>query len=191
MVEMSEVADIVKHATKNSLVILDEVGRGTSTFDGISIARAVSEYISTSKSLGCKTLFATHYHELICLEDELSGVRNYSVAVKRQGDSIKFLRKIVQGGVDESYGIEVAKLAGVPNAVVNRAKAILSELEEKGAVTVIRTVEKSNDDDMQISFASNVGNEIVDEIKMIDINTLTPIEALQKLYELKKRAENL
>ena len=176
MVEMSEVANILKNATKKSLLIFDEIGRGTSTFDGMSIARAV--------------LFATHYHELTELENEIGGTKNYNISVKKRGDDITFLRRIVRGGADGSYGIEVAKLAGVPNAVVNRAKDILKELEEKGAVTVIRTVEKS-DDDMQISFASNEGNEIVEELKTIDINTLTPIEALQKLYELKNRADRL
>lgn len=129
MVEMSEVAEIVKNATKHSLVILDEVGRGTSTFDGISIAKAVSEHIATSKNLGCKTLFATHYHELIELENELPGVKNYSVAVSKRGEDIKFLRKIVRGGVDDSYGIEVAKLAGIPNKIITRARQLLSELE--------------------------------------------------------------
>ena len=129
MVEMSEVAEIVKNATKHSLVILDEVGRGTSTFDGISIARAVSEHIATSKQLGCKTLFATHYHELIELENELPGIKNYSVAVSKRGEDIKFLRKIVRGGVDDSYGIEVAKLAGIPNKIISRARELLSDLE--------------------------------------------------------------
>lgn len=191
MVEMSEVANILKNATKKSLLIFDEIGRGTSTFDGMSIARAVLEYTADSKKLGAKTLFATHYHELTELENEIDGTKNYNISVKKRGDDITFLRRIVRGGADGSYGIEVAKLAGVPNAVVSRAKAILSELEEKGAVTVIRTVEKSDDDDMQISFASNEGNEIVEELKTIDINTLTPIEALQKLYELKNRADKL
>ena len=190
MVEMSEVANILKNATKNSLLIFDEIGRGTSTFDGMSIARAVLEYTADPKKLGAKTLFATHYHELTELENEIDGTKNYNISVKKRGDNITFLRRIVRGGADGSYGIEVAKLAGVPNTVVNRAKDILKELEEKGAVTVIRTVEK-NDDDMQISFASNEGNEIVDELKTIDINTLTPIEALQKLYELKNRADRL
>ena len=190
MVEMSEVANILKNATKNSLLIFDEIGRGTSTFDGMSIARAVLEYTADPKKLGAKTLFATHYHELTELENEIDGTKNYNISVKKRGDDITFLRRIVRGGADGSYGIEVAKLAGVPNTVVNRAKDILKELEEKGAVTVIRTVEK-NDDDMQISFASNEGNEIVDELKTIDINTLTPIEALQKLYELKNRADRL
>ena len=131
MVEMSEVAEIVKNATQNSLVILDEIGRGTSTFDGISIAKSVAEYISSSKKLGCKTLFATHYHELIELENELSGVKNYSVAVKRTNQGIKFLRKIVRGGVDESYGIEVAKLAGLPSRIINRANELLEKFEEE------------------------------------------------------------
>jgi len=127
MVEMSEVADILKYATKNSLVILDEVGRGTSTFDGISIAQSVSEYIT--KEIGCKTLFATHYHELIALEDNLDGVKNFSIAVQKQGDTIKFLRKIIRGGADDSYGIEVGKLAGLPQSVIDRAKDILSVME--------------------------------------------------------------
>ena len=191
MVEMSEVANILKNATKKSLLIFDEIGRGTSTFDGMSIARAVLEYTADPKKLGAKTLFATHYHELTELENEIGGTKNYNISVKKRGDDITFLRRIVRGGADGSYGIEVAKLAGVPNAVVNRAKDILKELEEKGAVTVIRTVEKNDDDDMQISFASNEGNEIVEELKTIDINTLTPIEALQKLYELKNRADRL
>lgn len=191
MVEMSEVANILKNATKKSLLIFDEIGRGTSTFDGMSIARAVLEYTADPKKLGAKTLFATHYHELTELENEIGGTKNYNISVKKRGDDITFLRRIVRGGADGSYGIEVAKLAGVPNAVVNRAKDILKELEEKGAVTVIRTVEKSDGDDMQISFASNEGNEIVEELKTIDINTLTPIEALQKLYELKNRADRL
>ena len=191
MVEMSEVANILKNATKKSLLIFDEIGRGTSTFDGMSIARAVLEYTADPKKLGAKTLFATHYHELTELENEIGGTKNYNISVKKRGDDITFLRRIVRGGADGSYGIEVAKLAGVPNVVVNRAKDILEELEEKGAVTVIRTVEKSDGDDMQISFASNEGNEIVEELKTIDINTLTPIEALQKLYELKNRADRL
>jgi DNA mismatch repair protein MutS len=127
MVEMSEVADILKYATKDSLVILDEVGRGTSTFDGISIAQSVLEYITTQ--VGCKTLFATHYHELIALEEQLQGVKNFSVAVQKQGDTIKFLRKIIRGGADDSYGIEVGKLAGLPQVVIDRAKVILKQME--------------------------------------------------------------
>ena len=173
MVEMSEVADIVKHATKNSLVILDEVGRGTSTFDGISIARAVSEYISTNRSMGCKTLFATHYHELISLEKELDGVRNFSVAVKRQGDSIKFLRKIVPGGVDESYGIEVAKLAGLPNKIINRAKELLEQLEAENKKARIATQQIESD---QISFDKISDSIVTDRLRKTNIDEMTDSE---------------
>ncbi|MBQ8574668.1 MAG: DNA mismatch repair protein MutS [Clostridia bacterium] len=191
MVEMSEVANILANATGNSLLIFDEIGRGTSTFDGMSIARAVLEYSADSKKLGAKTLFATHYHELTELEGEIDGAKNYNIAVKKRGDDITFLRRIIRGGADGSYGIEVAKLAGVPNTVVTRAKAILKELEEKGVVTVVRTVEAPKEDDMQLSFVSNAGGEIVDKLKAVDVNTLTPIEALQMLYELKKEAERI
>lgn len=169
MVEMSEVADIVKHATKNSLVILDEVGRGTSTFDGISIARAVSEYISTSKSLGCKTLFATHYHELIELENELDGVKNFSVAVKQRGDSIKFLRKIVPGGVDESYGIEVAKLAGLPPKIINRAKSLLSEMEEENKKARLAVKQASTD---QLSFEKISESIVTEKLRKTNIDEM-------------------
>lgn len=173
MVEMSEVADIVKHATKNSLVILDEVGRGTSTFDGISIARAVSEYISTNRSMGCKTLFATHYHELISLEKELEGVRNFSVAVKRQGDSIKFLRKIVPGGVDESYGIEVAKLAGLPNKIINRAKELLEQLEAENKKARLAAQQIESD---QISFDKISDSIVTDRLRKTNIDEMTDSE---------------
>ncbi|MBP3937994.1 MAG: DNA mismatch repair protein MutS [Clostridia bacterium] len=191
MVEMSEVANILSNATQNSLLIFDEIGRGTSTFDGMSIARAVLEYAADSKKLGAKTLFATHYHELTELESEISGAKNYNIAVKKRGDDITFLRRIVRGGADGSYGIEVAKLAGVPNAVVNRAKSILKELEEKGVVTVTKTVEAPKEEEMQLSFGSNASNGIVEKLKTVDVNTLTPIEALQMLYELKKEAEKI
>ncbi|MDE6148943.1 MAG: DNA mismatch repair protein MutS [Ruminococcus sp.] len=173
MVEMSEVADIVKHATKNSLVILDEVGRGTSTFDGISIAKAVSEYISTSKSLGCKTLFATHYHELIELENELPGVKNFSVAVSRSGDSIKFLRKIVPGGVDESYGIEVAKLAGLPSKIITRAKALLEELEADNKKAKIAAEQTATD---QISFDKISSQLVSDKLRRTNIDEMNDME---------------
>ncbi|WP_295210688.1 DNA mismatch repair protein MutS [Ruminococcus sp.] len=173
MVEMSEVADIVKHATKNSLVILDEVGRGTSTFDGISIARAVSEYISTNRSMGCKTLFATHYHELISLEKELDGVRNFSVAVKRQGDSIKFLRKIVPGGVDESYGIEVAKLAGLPNKIINRAKELLEQLEAENKKARLAAQQLETD---QISFDKISDSIVTDRLRKTNVDEMTNSE---------------
>ena len=181
MVEMSEVADIVKHATKNSLVILDEVGRGTSTFDGISIAKAVSEYISTSKSLGCKTLFATHYHELISLENELDGVRNFSVAVKRQGGNIKFLRKIVPGGVDESYGIEVAKLAGLPTKIINRANQLLQELENenKKAKEAVNKL-----DENQISFDKISNSIVTDKLRKTNIDELSDGELREFVKDL-------
>ena len=183
MVEMSEVADIVKHATKNSLVILDEVGRGTSTFDGISIARAVSEYISTNRSMGCKTLFATHYHELISLEKELDGVRNFSVAVKRQGDSIKFLRKIVPGGVDESYGIEVAKLAGLPNKIINRAKELLEQLEAENKKARLAAEQMESD---QISFDKISDSIVTDRLRKTNIDEMTDSELRDFVKDLLK-----
>ena len=183
MVEMSEVADIVKHATKNSLVILDEVGRGTSTFDGISIARAVSEYISTNRSMGCKTLFATHYHELISLEKELDGVRNFSVAVKRQGDSIKFLRKIVPGGVDESYGIEVAKLAGLPNKIINRAKELLEQLEAENKKARLAAQQIESD---QISFDKISDSIVTDRLRKTNIDEMTDSELRDFVKDLLK-----
>ena len=183
MVEMSEVADILKNATPNSLVILDEVGRGTSTFDGVSIAKAVAEYICTSKKLRCKTLFATHYHELIELENELEGIRNYSIAVNKKGDSIRFLRKIVNGGVDESYGIDVAKLAGLPNKVIIRAREILSQMEEKNnhkksvsessqktfefqsRENALRMLEKTNVDELSDSECRELLKDMLDMIR--------------------------
>ena len=181
MVEMSEVADILKHATKQSLVILDEVGRGTSTFDGISIARAVAEQIANQRILGCKTLFATHYHELIALEDTLTGVKNYSVAVKKRGEDIKFLRKIVPGGVDDSYGIEVAKLAGIPNKVIARAKELLLEMEQDSGKQSVNKVKSD-----QISFSSMDHEKIVEKLKKTNIEELTPEDAKFFLQELIK-----
>lgn len=183
MVEMSEVADIVKHATKNSLVILDEVGRGTSTFDGISIARAVSEYISTTKSLGCKTLFATHYHELIELEHELNGVKNFSVAVKQSGDTIKFLRKIVPGGVDESYGIEVAKLAGLPNKIITRAKELLEQLETENKKAKIATESMNTN---QISFDKISDSIVTDKLRKTNIDEMNDTELREFVRDLLK-----
>ena len=183
MVEMNEVANIVKSATSRSLLILDEIGRGTSTFDGMSIARAVLEYCADKKKLGAKTLFATHYHELTVMEDLLDGVKNYNIAVKKRGDDITFLRRIVPGGADDSYGIEVAKLAGVPNTIIGRAKEILAELESGRAETVVK---KSNpDEDAQLSLLGVAQSPVIDKIKNVDLNTLTPIEAMNLLYELK------
>lgn len=187
MVEMSEVSDILKNATSQSFVILDEIGRGTSTFDGMSIARAVAEHILKGKPCGAKTMFATHYHELTSLEQSLKGVKNYNIAVKKRGDDIIFLRKIVPGGADDSYGIEVAKLAGVPNVVVQRAKEVLAELES-GTIAGGRPEKISSPapQDLQLSFAGAVEHEVIEELKKVAVETLTPIEALNKLYELKK-----
>lgn len=182
MVEMNEVAEILKNATKNSLVILDEIGRGTSTFDGISIAKAVAEYICCS--IGAKTLFATHYHELISMEKEQRGVRNFSVAVTKRGDDIKFLHKIVEGGTDDSYGIEVAKLAGLPNKVVNRAKEELKELEISGKVRMAEAIEKSRDN--QFSLTAVEEQNAVARLRAADLNSMTPLDAMMLIKELKE-----
>lgn len=193
MVEMSEVAQILEHATASSLIIYDEIGRGTSTFDGMSIARAVLEYTTDKKKLGAKTLFATHYHELTELEEQIEGVKNYNIAVKKRGDEITFLRRIVRGGADDSYGIEVAKLAGVPNAVVNRAKIILKDLEDDDSERPSAPQKASfrETQEAQVSFHSNAANSLVDKLKKMDINTLTPIEAMGILYELAREAESI
>lgn len=184
MVEMSEVADILRFATKNSLLILDEIGRGTSTYDGMSIARAVLEYAADKRKIGARTLFATHYHELTVLEDLVEGVKNYNIAVKKRGDDITFLRKIVSGGADESFGIEVAKLAGVPNAVIKRAKAVLKDLESNMPKIEVREVEK--EEETQISMLDIGSNQVADRLRTMQVETMTPIEAMNALYELKK-----
>lgn len=186
MVEMTEVADIIRNATDNSLLILDEIGRGTSTFDGMSIARAVLEYVANKQLLGAKTLFATHYHELTELEDLLEGVKNYNIAVKKRGDDITFLRRIVRGGADDSFGIEVAKLAGVPNKVVTRAKHILAELESGQYVSMPknRGVKQDTQEDFQLSLTPPNEAEIIRKLKKLDVNTLTPIECMNTLFEL-------
>ena len=183
MLEMNEVADILKNATKQSLIIYDEIGRGTSTYDGMSIARAVVEY--TAKKIGAKTLFATHYHELTALEGETEGVVNYNIAAKKRGNDVVFLRKIIKGAADDNYGIEVAHLAGVPEAVVSRAKQVLAGLTEAEARPSAR---KKSDDD-NISFEALNEQRVLDRIKSVDINTLTPYEAITLLYELKKELE--
>ncbi|MBQ2891093.1 MAG: DNA mismatch repair protein MutS [Clostridia bacterium] len=195
MVEMSEVAYILDNATKNSLIILDEIGRGTSTYDGLSIAWSVVEYLADKKKCGAKTLFATHYRELLTLEEKIEGVKNYCIAVRKQGDSITFLRKIIRGGADGSYGVEVAALAGVKKEVTERAKTILREVEEregiKSASTNPKFAPKQRESEMQMSFMeSGVNTEIIDEIKNIDIDSMTPMGALTKLYELKAKAKN-
>ncbi|MDD7278643.1 MAG: DNA mismatch repair protein MutS [Oscillospiraceae bacterium] len=182
MVEMSEVAEILKHATRQSLVILDEVGRGTSTFDGISIATAVAEYIANKKKIGCKTLFATHYHELIGLEGRVEGVKNYSVAVKKYGESIKFLRKIVEGGVDDSYGIEVAKLAGLPKGVVARAKELLADMEAEKYASGAAPVKK--EEEQQISFGSMKEEQVLSRLRKTNPDEYSPRDAMLLLQEL-------
>jgi len=195
MLEMQEVAYILKNATSRSFIIYDEIGRGTSTFDGMSIARAVLEY-TASKKLSAKTMFATHYHELTDLEGEIDGVVNYNVAVKKRGDDLTFLRKIVRGPVDESYGIEVAKLAGIPKEIVKRAKEVLRSLEEDGKTlsSPKKTNEESADfslglDSMTISLADMTRDSVCESIRKTDINTLTPIEAMNLIFQWKKDLE--
>ena len=189
MVEMTEVAQILKNATNKSLLILDEIGRGTSTYDGLSIAWAVSEFIANKKKIGARTLFATHYHELTVLENKLEGVKNYCIACKKRGDDIIFLRRIIKGGADESYGIEVSALAGLPKDVIKRAKEILSSIDKKEIDADSFTKTKVLDEnDGQIGFADLTETKLKDELSKLDVTTLTPIEALNKLYELSKIA---
>jgi DNA mismatch repair protein MutS len=206
MVEMTEVANILRNATPKSLLILDEIGRGTSTFDGLSIAWAVVEYIANTKLLGAKTLFATHYHELTELEGTLDGVNNYCIAVKENGDDIVFLRKIIKGGADKSYGIQVAKLAGVPDTVIERAKELVADLSDADISLKARDIaqyskkqEKLVDsykkvDDLevkQMSLFDTVNNDdIIEDIKVLDISNMTPIDALNTLYKLQGRVKN-
>ncbi len=188
MLEMSEVAFILKNATSRSLIIYDEVGRGTSTYDGMSIARAVIEY-TLSKKVGAKTLFATHYHELTVMENEFDGVVNYNIAAKKRGDSIVFLRKIVRGATDDSYGIEVAKLAGVPQEVVRRAREILKEIDdgEHKAVFASDRPAVPVEEDLFTALVHKENEEVIEKIRNLDLNTITPIEALSFLFDLKKR----
>ena len=204
MVEMTEVANILRNATKNSLLILDEIGRGTSTFDGLSIAWAVIEYISNTKTLGAKTLFATHYHELTELEGKLAGVNNYCIAVKENGDDIVFLRKIVKGGADKSYGIQVARLAGVPEPVLNRAKEIAEALTDADVAAKSKElaiasgsssrvcVKKPDDVDMaQLTLFDTVKeDDIIKELTEADLGHMTPIDALNFLYQLQSKLKN-
>ena len=204
MVEMTEVANILRNATAKSLLILDEIGRGTSTFDGLSIAWAVIEHISNPKLLGAKTLFATHYHELTELEGKLPGVNNYCIAVKERGDDIVFLRKIVKGGADKSYGIQVAKLAGVPDSVINRAKELVEELvsaditatvkdiASEGKKTKLKQPVHYDEVDMeQISLFDTVkDDDVLEELKSIKIDELRPVDALNVLYRLQNKLKN-
>ena len=188
MVEMMEVATILKEATANSLVILDEIGRGTSTYDGLSIAWAVAEYIVDKEKCGAKTLFATHYHELIQLEDKLEGIKNFQVAVKEKGEDVIFLRKILPGGTDESYGVHVARLAGVPQNVSKRATEILKTLERKSIISekAIQKEEKKQTAGQLDMFNFKLA-EIATEIDKIDVNSLTPIDALNTLVKIKEK----
>ena len=189
MVEMTEVADILKNATEKSFIIFDEIGRGTSTFDGMSIARAVLEYVADPKLLGAKTMFATHYHELTALEDLMQSVKNYSIAVKKRGDDITFLRRIVRGGADDSFGIEVAKLAGVPDEVVRRAKRVLAELEAGKEVTPKKQGRRADSaETTQLVLTPSGGTKALDALRSLDVNTLTPIECMNRLFELVKLA---
>jgi DNA mismatch repair protein MutS len=203
MVEMSEVANILRNATKDSLIILDEIGRGTSTYDGLSIAWAVVEFISDARLLGAKTLFATHYHELTELEGKLNGVSNYCIAVKEKGDDIVFLRKIVRGGADKSYGIQVAKLAGLPDTVIERAKEIVNELIANDITEIVRNISVENTsrrkkkeyldevDLTQMSLFDTISDDdIIEELRSVDIGNMTPLDALNKLYELQNKVNN-
>lgn len=205
MVEMTEVANILRNATKNSLIVLDEIGRGTSTFDGLSIAWAVVEHISNPKILGAKTLFATHYHELTELEGTMSGVNNYCIAVKEQGDDIVFLRKIIKGGADKSYGVQVAKLAGVPDTVIARAKELLAELsdaditarakeiaEVNSNIAQRRAVPKPDEVDLQQMslFATVKEDDIIKELEDLELGNMTPIDALNALYRMQTKLKN-
>ena len=191
MVEMMEVASILKEATPNSLVILDEIGRGTSTYDGLSIAWAVAEYIADKEKCGAKTLFATHYHELTALEEKLEGVKNYSIAVKEKGEDIIFLRKIISGGTDESYGIHVAKLAGVPKVVTTRANEILRSIERKNVLAGKNNNKEDKASKKQVEGQFDMYNfklaEIAHEIDKINLNELTPIDALNTLVKIKDK----
>ena len=188
MVEMMEVATILKEATQNSLVILDEIGRGTSTYDGLSIAWAVAEFIANKEKCGAKTLFATHYHELIELEEKKEGIKNYSIAVKEKGEDVIFLRKIVRGGTDESYGIHVSRLAGVPKDVTTRANEILKNIEKKNILNA-KNLEK--EDKKKVEGQFDLFNyklaEIAHELDQVNLNELTPIDALNTLAKIKEK----
>ena len=186
MLEMNEVAYILRNATRQSLIIYDEVGRGTSTFDGMSIARAIVEY-TNSKKIGAKTLFATHYHELTSMEEEFEGIVNYNIAAKKRGDSITFLRKIVRGSTDDSYGIEVAKLAGIPSEVIKRAREVLASIEQTSKAIGESKISQKPVDDSLISIDDFVNEQVIEELRAVDINTLSPYEAMSFLFGLQKR----
>ena len=189
MVEMTEVAAMLKHATKKSLLILDEIGRGTSTYDGMAIARAVLEHCADRRRLGAKTLFATHYHELTELEGSVKGVRNYYISARKQGGNLIFLRKIIRGSVDESYGIEVAKLAGVPDSVITRARECLDELLESARDVPVRSSAPAPQPELQLSLANTASDEVLDRLRSAALDTMSPIEAMNLLYELKRKLD--
>ncbi len=191
MLEMTEVSNILRNATRNSLIILDEIGRGTSTFDGLAIAWAVAEYIHSKRKIGAKTMFATHYHEMTELEDKLEGVKNYRIAVNKKGDEITFLRRIVRGGADESYGIEVAALAGVPQEVIKRAKTILKKIVSGDTEKLYKKTEQSEPVNSQMDMEDMAGRQIIEELKAMDVTTLTAIDAMNKLYQLSLTAKKL
>ena len=205
MIEMNEVSNILRNATSQSLLILDEIGRGTSTFDGLSIAWAVVEHISNKKLLGAKTLFATHYHELTELEGKINAVNNYCIAVKEKGDDIVFLRKIVKGGADKSYGIQVAKLAGVPDMVINRAKEIVEELSDNDITDKIQGISINSKDSapkkkpihydevdlaQMTLFDTATDEDIIKELAEVDISNMTPLDGLNTLYRLQNKLKN-
>ena len=209
MVEMNEVANILRNATSKSLLILDEIGRGTSTYDGLSIAWAVVEHISNKRLLGAKTLFATHYHELTELEGKIDNVNNYCIAVKEKGDDIVFLRKIIKGGADKSYGIQVARLAGVPDMVIDRAKEIVSELTQSDITQNIRQIEVSVSggdgkkakpvkhpkyDEVDLGqfslFDTKTDEDVIEEIKELSLDTMTPFDAMNTLYRIQNQLKN-
>jgi DNA mismatch repair protein MutS len=189
MVEMVETARLLTGSSNRSLLILDEIGRGTSTYDGLAIARAVIEYIHNHPKLNCRTLFATHYHELTELPNILPRTANYSVAVTERGEDIVFLHKVVKGGADQSYGVHVAQLAGMPRPVIERARELLAHLEEQGSDFKLRKPSKS-DKPQQISMFDAKENPAVEAIKRLQVDNLSPLEALTKLYELKRLAES-
>ena len=191
MLEMTEVSNILRNATRNSLIILDEIGRGTSTFDGLAIAWAVAEYIHSKRKIGAKTMFATHYHEMTELEDKLEGVKNYRIAVNKKGDEITFLRRIVRGGADESYGIEVAALAGVPQEVIKRAKTILKKIVSGDTEKLYKKTEQPEPVNSQMDMEDMAGRQIIEELKAMDVTTLTAIDAMNKLYQLSLTAKKL
>ena len=196
MVEMTEVANILHHATSRSLLILDEIGRGTSTFDGLSIAWAVLEFIADTKNLGAKTLFATHYHELTELEGKLAGVKNYCIAVQEQGEDIIFLRKIQCGGADHSYGIQVARLAGLPTKVIKRSGQILKQLNaaditKKAKKIAVESKEQAEEQARQVDMFTMGETLLTEELKALDVMAMTPMEALQKLFDLQNKAKGL